>query len=156
MESSLRGTRVCLAAALSFASLTFSGSALAAHGPADEVGHWMGFAHSGTAASASGAVVLDLAVSPNSGSFNLQGMISLPAVQMPLLVKGLITPFGFLYLSLSDANGNVVGFCDGSVMPVANFGAGSGQDDLGSLNFALRDAAGSSVTGHMNLLHMYG
>jgi len=55
-----------------------------------------------------------------------------------------------------DANGNTVGFCDGSVMPILNFGQGSGQDDLGSLNFTLTNATGSASTGHMNLLHMYG
>ncbi|HTQ08535.1 MAG TPA: hypothetical protein VMI31_00545 [Fimbriimonadaceae bacterium] len=136
--------------------MSFAGTAFAAHGPAQELGHWLGFAHGGSSSNTAAGVILDLQPAASATGFNLSGTIALPAVQMPLSVKGLVTPFGFLYLTLQDANGNRVGFCDGSVMPIQNFGPGSGQDDLGSLDFTVTDATGAAVTGHMNLLHMYG
>lgn len=148
-----------LAAGFSFLALAFASSALALGGPANEVGRWLGFAHGPVNAStAQSKVVLDLALGTTAAGPMLQGVISgLPAVQMPLAVSGSVSRQGRLTLLLRRPdNQNLVGFCDGSVMPIGNFGPGSGQDDLGSLDFVLVSDTGGPITGHMNLLHLFG
>src|SRR5579862_1993941 len=130
-------------------------SAACAHDASTEVGHWLGFAQSSSGASS--RVVLDLTAVTGSNPFALQGTISgLPAVQITFQVNGIVTPEGQLRLGLFlPGTAEMVGFCDGSVRPILNFGPGSGQDDLGSLNVVLASAS-SGAGGHLNLLHMFG
>ncbi len=146
-----------LSAGLSLLMLSLGGSAFAARDASQEVGQWQGFAHVGTTVGLP-AVQMTLRGNPERGPFALQGtMVGLPAVQMPVAVEGRVTRAGTIGLVLRRlTDGVLIGFCDGSVRPVENFGRGSGQDDLGSLNFFLLDDTGMPVMGHMNMLHMFG
>lgn len=145
-----------LVRAIPFICLGLACSAFAAREAANEVGRWAGFEHS--TADPGPPVVLDLIANTDVSRFALRGTISgLPAVQFPVAVTGFVNPAGRLHLTLLNRDSNTeIGFCDGSVRPVENFGRGSGQDDLGSLEFTLRNANGGTIRGHMNLLHMFG
>jgi hypothetical protein len=147
-----------------FASLLLpgiAGRASAAHAPSNEVGRWDGFAHQSGDTGPGSRVGLNLLLpAVRTGEVNLVGDLNgLPAVQRTLRVEGRVNGDGRLLIGLFAAvqdRSTLIGFCDGSVRPVQNFGQGSGQDDLGSLNYRLLNGDGKVLTGHMNLLHMQG
>ena len=118
-----------------------------------EVGHWLGFKNPVPV-----GIVMDLVASPAISAGAFHGTISgLPAVQNVLNVFGSVGSDGSIIIVLVDpSTGGRVGFCDGSVRPIGNFSPGSGQDDLGSLDFSVIDPTGARQNGHMNLLHMFG
>jgi hypothetical protein len=155
MKASHVRLRHGLAVASSLFLICLANTAFAARSAASEVGHWLGFAHS---SGGPGNIVLDLAPSVSTSGMVFQGTISgLPAVQNTLNVVGSVTSDGVIILVCRDVStGAIVGFCDGSVFPILNFGPVGSQDDLGSLNFALLSPTGAQITGHMNLLHMAG
>src|SRR5690348_13096493 len=113
------------------------GRASAAHSPANEVGRWNGFAHQAGDTGPGSRVALNLLLPAiRTGDLNLEGNISgLPAVQGNLRVAGRVNGDGRLLIGLfttGQDRSTLIGFCDGSVRQVENFGQGSGQDDLGS------------------------
>ena len=149
---------VLLAGALVIA-LGLAVPAFAAREAASEAGRWVGFA--AQTSRPPNPCVLDIMSTGPLGSSALAGTLSgLPAVQdasgAPVMLSftGSVTLFGRLSGSLQG--GGVVGFCDGSVRQLLNFGQRGGQDDIGELNYRLTDASGMSFSGHINMIHLYG
>ena len=98
-----------------------------------------------------------VSVSGVAGS-TFRGTISgLPAVQTTLRIVGSAGADGSIGMTLVDpSTGTRIGVCKGSALTIGNFGPGSGQDDLESLNFDVVGVTGAPVSGHINLLHMFG
>lgn len=142
--------------------LGVSQTAFAAREAADEVGRWVGFAaQAGQDLRPPNPCLLDIMTPGTSRPGSLAGTLSLvPAVRdeagapLTLNFTGFVTPSGRLTLFLRG--GGAVGFCDGSVRKIESFGQPGGQDDIGELNYRVRDASGRIFRGHVNMIHLYG